>query len=181
MELAKAAPIHPAPGDTLDDDKVDDDKVKGKNKSKSRVQKELSAAEIHRNKLQETCAHPHFKRHGNVHGSFATCLTCQARRGWVGAGWKLDGSCSKSSLPLPSSSTTVDSSIPTPPSCQPEHLSLQGSRAKKICAPKVNPLQALGYQPVPASHEEWCHQIETPFHDIFSSGPRSQVGGDARP
>ena len=78
-------------------------------------------------------------RHGNTHGSFATCLTCKAR--WVGAGWKLDGSCSKSSLPLPSSSATVDGSIPSPPGCQPEHLSLQGSQAKKS-------LQTSGYQPV---------------------------------
>ena len=33
---------------------------------------------------------------------------------------------------------------------------------------------------IPASHAEWCHQIETTFqNDIFRSGPRTPAGGDA--
>lgn len=122
LELAKDVPLHLRQATRLGLIKnahyqsyLDDDEVKGKNKSKSRARKELTAAETHRQKLQETCTHLQFRRHGNTHGSFATCLTCKAR--WVGAGWKLDGSCSKSSLPLPSFSTTMDGSIPSPPSC----------------------------------------------------------------
>ena len=65
-------------------------------------------------KYQTECPYPTFKRHGNRHGSFATCTACMARWKWDGRGWKQHGSSSKLSLPLPSFLTTVDGSIKPP-------------------------------------------------------------------
>ena len=99
-------------------------------------QKPPSAAQLHRMRLQETCTHQEFRRYGNGRGSFAACVRCQARWRWEETGWKLYGSSCKSSLPLPSSSTTLDGSIP-PMSFEAVHLPLQGSQPKQKSAPKL--------------------------------------------
>ena len=101
-----------------------------------------TAAEMHQMRLQQTCTHQEFRRYGNGRGSFAMCIRCKARWRWEETGWKLHGSSCKSSLPLPSSSTTLDGSIP-PPSFEAAHLPLQGSQPKSKSTPRLT----QGYLP----------------------------------
>lgn len=96
--------------------------------------KKPSPAATHQKQLQESCDHKEFKRHGNRHGSFATCQRCHARWKWEGTGWKLHGCCSKLSLPLPSSLTVVDGSIPHP-GFQAQHLPLSKLTPKMKAVP----------------------------------------------
>ena len=63
------------------------------------------------------CSHPEWKRHGNIHGSFATCLLCHMKAKWnteQGA-WQSIGLAGsrRSSLPLPSSSSILSPSRAT--------------------------------------------------------------------
>ena len=74
----------------------------------------------------QDCSHPEWKRHGNRHGSYATCILCHMRVKWSPEldAWQSTGQVGsrKSSLPSPSSSgilppplTTQSKSRPQPP------------------------------------------------------------------
>ena len=61
------------------------------------------------------CSHPEWKRHGNRHGSYATCVLCHFKVKWNPAmkAWEPHAGASssqKSCLPLPSSSNTLPAS-----------------------------------------------------------------------
>ena len=73
-----------------------------------------SATEVYQSQVRTECPHPAFKRHGNRHGSFATCTQCMGRWRWDGVGWRQHGSSSKLSLPQPSFLTVADGSIKPP-------------------------------------------------------------------
>ena len=88
-----------------------------------------TAAQEHQQNLQRDCQHLEVKRHGNRHGSYATCLRCKARWLWDGTGWKLHGCSSRLLLPLPSFLTTVDGSIQAPAS-QADYLPLKALASK---------------------------------------------------
>ena len=97
---------------------------KAKAKAKQRSQKSTGKqeAEAYQQSLMDQCSHMTFKRHGNRHGSFATCQSCKARWKWEDGGWRLHGGSSNYSLPLPSFLTTTDGSIKPPE--QPAHPSM---------------------------------------------------------
>lgn len=97
------------------------------------------------------CSHPEWKRHGNIHGSFATCLLCHMKAKWnteQGA-WQSIGLAGsrRSSLPLPSSSSILPTSRTTQSKSKARltssHLLLSHQTLR-------NPSQAFGEElPVP--------------------------------
>ena len=93
LHFRQAARLGLIPYDDYENYLKNPEKMKDKKKkpgTSSQLHKP-SATDTYQNQLQAQCPHREFKRHGNKHGSFATCVTCKARWVWVGTGWKLHG------------------------------------------------------------------------------------------
>ena len=98
-------------------------------------------------KTPADCTHPEWKRHGNKHGSYATCTLCHTRVKWsvdnqaweASAGWS---SSQRSSLPLPSSSNILQQASSSGP---------KATTSKSKARPKGPPVTPLPEPPISRS------------------------------